>query len=128
MLSMSSQIMIVDDDPVNNLICEKILQFKGVSNESISFTNAKSALHYLQSEKKPSAILLDLNLPIMDGWGFLEELKKLDSNIPIFILTSSVDPHDKEKSFTYQSVKGFFSKPLADQNLNEIKKILKLSA
>lgn len=117
------EVLIIDDDPINNLICEKILQIKGISSNSFSFTSASKALDFLaQIEgETPAAILLDLNLPEVDGWQFLEKFKSLNIKTPIFILTSSIDPRDKNRSETYTDVKGFFTKPLIDGSLEIIR-------
>lgn len=117
------EVLIIDDDPINNLICEKILQIKGISSNSFSFTSASKALDFLAQIKgeTPAAILLDLNLPEVDGWQFLEKFKSLNIKTPIFILTSSIDPRDKNRSETYKDVKGFFTKPLIDGNLEIIR-------
>lgn len=117
------EVLIIDDDPINNLICEKILQIKGISSNSFSFTSASKALEFLAQIKgeTPAAILLDLNLPEIDGWQFLEKFKLLNIKTPIFILTSSIDPRDKNRSETYKDVKGFFTKPLIDGSLEIIR-------
>lgn len=117
------EVLIIDDDPINNLICEKILQIKGISSNSFSFTSASKALEFLAQIKgeTPAAILLDLNLPEVDGWQFFEKFKLLNIKTPIFILTSSIDPRDKNRSETYKDVKGFFTKPLIDGSLEIIR-------
>ena len=119
-------ILIIDDDPINNLICEKILHIKGISSNSFSFTSAAKALEFLAEVEgqSPSAILLDLNLPEVDGWQFLEKFQSLNIKTPIFILTSSIDPRDKNRSETYKDVKGFFTKPLIDGNLEIIRNMI----
>tara|TARA_R110002049_G_scaffold305591_1_gene502632 strand:- start:430 stop:816 length:387 start_codon:yes stop_codon:yes gene_type:complete len=117
------EVLIIDDDPINNLICEKILQIKGISSNSYSFTSAAKALDFLAEieGETPAAILLDLNLPEVDGWQFLEKFQFLNIKTTIFILTSSIDPRDKNRSETYKDVKGFFTKPLMDGNLEIIR-------
>ncbi len=119
-------ILIIDDDPINNLICEKMLQIKGICSNSFSFTNASKALDFLAEIKgnTPLAILLDLNLPELDGWQFLERYKLLNINSPVFILTSSIDPRDKSRSESYKEVKGFFTKPLIGGSLEIIRDTL----
>ncbi|MGE0930675.1 response regulator [Peijinzhouia sedimentorum] len=117
------EVLIIDDDPINNLICEKILQIKGISSNSYSFTSASKALDFLAEieGETPAAILLDLNLPEIDGWQFLEKFQFLNIKTTIFILTSSIDPRDKNRSEAYKDVKGFFTKPLMDGNLEIIR-------
>ena len=74
----------------------------------------------------PNLILLDINMPVMDGWDFLNELQKIEEgkNIPVVLITSSVDNHDIEKAKTYAQIKGYFTKPLPKEGINDILELL----
>jgi CheY-like chemotaxis protein len=88
-------------------------------------TNGEEALQSLKGiidQNLPSFILLDLNMPIMDGWEFLDNVQNIEDlkNIPIFIFTSSINPVDKERSLSYANVRGYISKPLTMSVLDNI--------
>ncbi|GEO04506.1 response regulator [Adhaeribacter aerolatus] len=103
-----------------------MLKMQKAVDEVITFYEAKEALVAIQAGLEqndlPSLILLDLNMPLMDGWEFLEALtpleEKLKDKVQIFILTSSVDPADEKKSQTYSLVSGFIPKPLSAESVN----------
>ncbi len=91
------------------------------------FNNGKDALDSLSplvvsGENVPDVILLDLNMPIMDGWQFLDEFIKIKTNkkILIYIVSSSIDPADTEKAKKYESVSNFIVKPITVDNLKNI--------
>ena len=73
-------------------------------------------------EGLPEVIFLDLNMPIMDGWEFLDEFGKLseEKDIRIYILSSSVDSRDMERAKKYGMVNGFIAKPLTDAKIKEL--------
>lgn len=109
-------ICVVDDDAISNFVTVRHLkQFKTLSSIH-DFINPIEALNYLQNSEKsilPDFILLDINMPHLDGWGFLDKMKELDVLSPkVFMLTSSIYPEDYEKSQKYSLVKGFIVKPL----------------
>ncbi|MBL6448887.1 response regulator [Fulvivirga sp. 29W222] len=116
---MDRKVLLIDDDPIANMINRELFEIRGyVVN---AYTNPKEALEYLESANSslgdiPDIIMLDINMPEMDGWGFLDEYQKIEfasnNNCRLFMLTSSIASEDKEKAFTYSSVKGFISKPL----------------
>lgn len=100
-----------------------------------SFNAVEPALDFLLQRRPLSppeqfagtlAILLDLNLPGLDGWAFVEELErwppKATENLQVFILTASINPDDKERARKYPSVRGFMVKPLKREQLSAILK------
>lgn len=117
-----SKVFIIDDDPIHQRIAQIMIAKHELFDGYSSYTDAELALEYLRNNAKnteelPDVILLDLNMPIIDGWDFLEAFKKfqpeLTKSISVFIVTSSVDEKDKLRSQTFPFVKGFISKPLS---------------
>ena len=110
----SKPILLVEDDRVDVMTVERALKELKVTNPLVHSANGEEALGYLrrESNKKPCVILLDLNMPKMNGIEFLkivkadEELKK----IPVIVLTTSEDEQDKVESFEL-SVAGYIVKP-----------------
>lgn len=116
--------MLVDDDPLTNMINSMLLR-SGHQFHVQAFENPLEALEYLRGlahpEPMPEVIFLDINMPQIDGWEFLEEYQALpiatSGNCRVFMLTSSIDPEDEERSKTYRVVSGFISKPLTWERL-----------
>lgn len=118
---------IIDDDEILVMLVQMQMQKNGAFSAVETFCNGEDALTHLKAEIKanaslPAFILLDLNMPIMDGWQFLEEYVQLSlpREIPVFIATSSIDPKDIEKAKKYSVVKGYVMKPIDQPKLNEI--------
>jgi len=121
-MSKELKAIIIDDDSVNNRIVQLSLSRYGNINDVRDFTSATDALEFISNFRKedfnsyPTIILLDINMPIMNGWLFLEEYDKLDENIKfyykIYMLSSSIDWNDIELSKTNKNVYGYFVKPL----------------
>jgi CheY-like chemotaxis protein len=118
----TQKIMLIDDDEITLLIHSKILELYHEKIDIIAFQNAMDALHYLKnsSEKLPDIIFLDLNMPEMDGWGFLREYENLHQRTNLYILSSSVSQEDIRQSRQYKKVKDFIVKPLTKQKIENI--------
>ena len=117
-----SKVFVIDDDPIHQRIAQIMIGKHELFDEFDSYTEAEFALEYLKenmdnSAHLPDVILLDLNMPVVDGWDFLEAFEKFQNNISkkirVFIVTSSVDEKDRLRSQTFSFVKGFISKPLS---------------
>jgi len=127
-------ILLVDDDETTNYVNNRTLQRTQAAREVKIFTDGEQAIRYLQAaawisgspgkEKCPDMIFLDIKMPIMDGFEFLEAYKSLGLNesapTKIMMLTSSASFYDLKRLETYSEVKRHFSKPLADQDIKEI--------
>lgn len=123
------QVMVIDDNHIDRYLCERVSQKYGFAEKVISMESARSALDYLISLKEnpdqlPALIFLDINMPAMTGFDFLDEYNELPENIKqsciIVMLTTSSNPDDKERASNNKYVKGYLSKPL---NEDKIKKL-----
>ncbi|WP_026897390.1 response regulator [Daejeonella oryzae] len=117
-----SKVFIIDDDSIHQRIAQIMIEKHQLFDDYTSFTEAEKAIDFIKNNKKniqalPDVILLDLNMPVIDGWDFLDLFEtirlELIKIIRIFIVTSSVDEKDILRSHTYSSVSGFISKPLS---------------
>ena len=123
-------ILLVDDDEINNFISIKLIKKALVSTEIVACLNGKFAIEQLVEmqnkgpEKLPDYILLDINMPIMNGWEFLDEYKRLNidplGKTKIYIISSSVFSNDINKARSYPLVKSFISKPLSVEKIKEM--------
>ena len=122
-----SIILLIDDDPIIDFLHRKLLMKAGIIAPTITLYNGRTALdelgkinHQLNPEDTVLA-LLDINMPILDGWSFLEELKlmhcKLNFNLELFVLSSSNNPDDILKSKSYPYVIDYLNKPLSIENI-----------
>lgn len=120
------RVWIIDDDDLYVFICKKMLNKLGLENDMIEcFPNGKAGLDTIKNRDDknmlPSLILLDINMPIMNGWDFLDEidpyLKKMPEDLTITILSSSVEPFDKAKALSYSEINDYISKPVHIEDL-----------
>jgi len=126
---MKLNILIVDDDKMITLLHKVIVvKYKISSNTPLLFSDGKMALEFLLSEYNPNEnylILLDINMPVLNGWEFLESVQpeRFANKLFVIIVTSSVDSSDKQKAKTYPQVIGFLEKPLRAESCDFIKTI-----
>lgn len=128
----SLRFIAIDDDPVNNLICKLTIEMVAGQPEILTFTNAAQGFDYIQSQyaanrdQTHTVLLLDINMPVMSGWEFLERFDNLGDDVKnlfkIFILSSSVDERDKQRSYANKNVSAFMVKPLVKDNVVSILK------
>lgn len=115
-------IFLVDDDPINNLINRRLLGKTGIGNQIEEYLSAQEALEKLKSlpEKGSLLIFLDIKMPVMNGWEFLEEYKTQfpHRDDKIVILSSSIDFLDRQKALDYPIVSGFLEKPLSLEKIS----------
>lgn len=122
-------ICIVDDDKIYQFASSKLLQKYQADIDVLCFDHGKSAIEYLREnrrnpDKLPDVILLDINMPVLDGWGFLElyaEFKdEISKEIVIYIVSSSIDNRDIQKANEFLEVKTYLIKPLREENYKTI--------
>ncbi|MEZ7498627.1 response regulator [Flavobacterium sp. Arc3] len=123
------KIWIIDDDSIYQIIVTKIIQKTDLFSSISSFYDGKDGLEALISvienkEALPDIILLDINMPVMDGWEFMEELVKLkfliNKQIDVYISSSSIAIEDKNNSKTYPAILGYLSKPITNNDIELI--------
>jgi CheY-like chemotaxis protein len=126
-------VMLIDDNEIDNLINQKMIEAADITENIYTHTGAKSAIEFLRNLEKlegvaanilPEVIFLDIDMPLMDGFQFLDEFEKLGSNTKekckIVMLTSSINPQDVNKSKNYLYVKKYINKPLSQENLENL--------
>lgn len=132
---MLDKILCIDDDAITLMLCKMVLSKNSFSNEIATATNGEEALNYFKTLKKtivetpttklPQMIFLDLNMPVMGGWEFLDHFSTEEfsdfNSIKTIILSSTVDPADLEKSKKYPMVIDFLSKPISKEMLEYLK-------
>ena len=116
--------VMVDDDEFNNLIYGMVIEDTLGNVDMQSFTEPEEGLAYIQNVQDPTILFLDINMPTLTGWEFLEQYEKFSEEvkekIKIFILSSSVDYRDQDKAAENKYVRGFLSKPLESQTVISI--------
>lgn len=120
-------VCIIDDDPIYLMLAKRLIslnQFSDVIFEYRDGNEAYLALKQMhdQGEQLPEVIFLDINMPIWDGWDFLDEIVKLELQhaFEIYMVSSSTSPYDREKAEKYQLIKCFLTKPLEIEALKLI--------
>ena len=129
-----NSVLLIDDDMATNFISKMIITKAEITDHIETVLNGQQALDYLTNKGKyeksgdtfpqPTLILLDINMPVMDGWEFAEAFTKLEENqkgkIVIIMLSSSLNPDDKERASKLSAISCFKNKPLTKEVLTSI--------
>ncbi|MEO8764032.1 MAG: response regulator [Ginsengibacter sp.] len=118
-------VMLIDDDEDDNYFHQVVLKKMDFANHIEIAEGGPEALDYLKREKDvPDIIFLDINMPGMNGWDFLEEYKKLTASqkksVIIIMLTTSISPLDKKNAENIPEISSFYSKPMTQEMLLDI--------
>jgi CheY-like chemotaxis protein len=120
---------IIDDDKIYQFILTSIINKNKLAKSILSFSDGEKAIEYLtdnktKNEKIPDILFLDVNMPIMDGWMFIEEYagikKDITKKIAVFMLSSSVNPSDIERAAEISEISNYIIKPI---KFEEVKRI-----
>lgn len=119
-------LLLIDDDEIFTFLTKKTIENTQLVDQIKVFGNGQDAIDFLENaadntELLPEVILLDINMPILDGWGFLEEFILLKPNIgkkiTIYIVTTSISPHDLDRANNISEVSDFVIKPVTKTEL-----------
>jgi response regulator RpfG family c-di-GMP phosphodiesterase len=122
-------VMLVDDNEIDNIINEKIIEANNFAEKILVFQTGADSLKYLLDnqhdiESLPEIIFLDINMPVMDGFQYLEEFEKYNNNVKekcrIIMLSSSISPRDIDRAASNIHVKKYLNKPLNIRYLSAI--------
>jgi len=122
-------VLLIDDNEIDNFVAKKVIEKSGFAEKVITVQSAKNALDYLNTENSskdllPDIIFLDIGMPEMDGFEFLEEYEKLNkivvNNCKVLVLSSSLDIDDYNRANRNKLVRKFINKPLSKKSLMEI--------
>ncbi|WP_178985459.1 response regulator [Winogradskyella helgolandensis] len=128
-MSNKFNICIIDDDDIYQFTITKILQSLKLNKKIIAFSDGEEALDFMianlyNDDELPDVIFLDINMPIMDGFQFMEEYVKLkpkwNKKITIYMVSSSVDPVDIEKANKISDISDYIIKPIKPNELKSI--------
>ena len=119
-MSKMIKVLLVEDDETTNFLSKMVLKHVGIQKVE-AVLNGKAACEYL-SKVCPDIIFLDLNMPVMDGWSFLDE--KMNGNycpkVKIALLTSSIRSRDRERALKYECVVDYLEKPLTREKVEAV--------
>lgn len=119
-------VMLIDDNVDDNFYHERVIKKNNAAHKVVSIESAREAIEYLKTEKnlRPDLIFLDINMPGMNGWEFIEEYEKLDERlrgkVVVIMLTTSDNPDDHARAKKMTVLADFKTKPLTKEMLNEI--------
>jgi CheY-like chemotaxis protein len=111
----------IDDDPINNILNCSLMEDHFPEVQLAIFQDARQALNELEKVKMPvpDLIFLDLNMPGFNGWDFMEVFIQRAYSAKVFILTSSIDPEDRNEASFSKNIAGFYSKPLLPEMIKD---------
>lgn len=128
-MSQVKAVCIIDDDKIYRFTTEKYIEMLGLADKVITYADGEEALDYLKakssnSSELPDIIFLDVNMPIMDGWDFIEEYSKIASSFPkkvvLYMVSSSIDERDSNRAKEIAEITDFIVKPITEERLVQL--------
>lgn len=129
MISTQPTVALIDDDKIFQLIASRSIRAGNFQGKILQFNNGEEALEFLEQhadnhDELPDVIFLDINMPVVDGWGFMEDyiqLKpRLKKTIRVYMISSSVDSRDISRAKSFEDIREYISKPVSQQKFAEI--------
>lgn len=122
------QILLVDDDPTILLLHGYLLKQAQLGTEHTEFYHGQAVLDYLDSQTDATTrylILLDINMPVLNGWDFLDALqtRAFKARVQVAIVTSSINPEDRLKANQYPQVKAYLVKPIRPDDFETLRSL-----
>jgi len=126
---MRRSLLVIDDDSVYHYTVRRHIALADLADRTVFFTDGEQALQYLtknrsNAEELPDVILLDINMPVMDGWGFLEEYKTIEASfakkVDLYVVTSSLHANDVRRANASALVAGYVVKPIGESELRAV--------
>ncbi len=122
-------IAVIDDDSVYQFTASRTLKATDLPHQILQFNNGQEALSFLRNsatstQPLPDIIFLDINMPITDGWAFLDEFHELKAQLPkdikIYMVSSSIDPRDQNRAKSIPDVTDYMEKPISMSQFSEV--------
>jgi len=124
---------VIDDDEIYTFTIKRIIANSEIAEKTLFFPNGKLAIDFFteyvhQTDSLPDLILLDINMPVLDGWQFMDEFVKIrpliQKRVIIYIVSSSIDEADFAKAKTYEQISDFIVKPVSVEKLRKMVEVL----
>ncbi len=122
-------VFIIDDDKIYRYATERYIQILNLANDVRAYSDGQEALNYIKQNSKnvdllPDVIFLDINMPLMDGWDFVDEYLKIQSEMPkdikLYMVSSSIDERDRVKALNINEVADYVVKPISEEKLKSL--------
>jgi CheY-like chemotaxis protein len=123
------RVCVIDDDKIHHFLLKKTIQLQGLTKDMRFFFDGSQAINFLSENLGnasilPDVIFLDLNMPVMNGWQFLQQYALIKSSMPkdikIYVVSSSVDQREISQAISIENVCGYIEKPFKPQELRSL--------